>query len=206
MTTTFSLFINHLSFASLRCPNLNACLPPTVLQIECDLCGHRCVTQEGLDLHRLSHTGQTPLKCPVRPCRRRFTSNKALEDHVLAHFQGKLNKSTMARPRYRCQICLKEFAYNSTFNVHMRTHTNERPFEVRGVTVRALCVIFYLSYTWLAPLTPVCPKEILHCLTHSPPSSTAAPFHCRDRLWVRTVVICAACVLRVFPSSPCTCD
>ncbi|KAM9309308.1 zinc finger protein 574 isoform 2-T4 [Pholidichthys leucotaenia] len=97
-------------------------------QIECDLCGHRCMTQEGLDLHRLSHTGQTPLKCPVRPCRRRFTSNSALEEHVVAHFQGTLGKSK-SRPRFRCQICLKEFAYQSTFNVHMRTHTDERPFE-----------------------------------------------------------------------------
>uniref|UniRef100_A0A8D3A9G5 Zinc finger protein 574 n=1 Tax=Scophthalmus maximus TaxID=52904 RepID=A0A8D3A9G5_SCOMX len=97
-------------------------------QLECDLCGHRCMTQEGLDLHRLSHTGQTPLKCPVRPCRRRFTSNSALEEHVMAHFQGTLSKSKN-RPRFRCQICQKEFAYNSTFTVHMRTHTNERPFE-----------------------------------------------------------------------------
>ncbi|XP_071326910.1 zinc finger protein 574 [Trachinotus anak] len=97
-------------------------------QIECDLCGHRCMTQEGLDLHRLSHTGQTPLKCPVRPCRRRFTCNNTLEEHVLAHFQGTLSKSK-TRARFRCQICHKDFAYNSTFTVHMRTHTDERPFE-----------------------------------------------------------------------------
>lgn len=88
------------------------------------------MTQEGLDLHRMSHTGQTPLKCPVRPCRRRFTSNAALEQHVLAHIQGTLGHSKN-RPRYRCQICHKEFAYNSTFSVHMRIHTDERPFEVR---------------------------------------------------------------------------
>ncbi|XP_054638829.1 zinc finger protein 574 [Dunckerocampus dactyliophorus] len=97
-------------------------------QMECDLCGHRCMTQESLDLHRLSHTGQTPLKCPVRPCRRRFISNKALEEHVVAHFQGKLGKSK-SQVRFECQICQKGFAYNSTFQVHMRTHTNERPFE-----------------------------------------------------------------------------
>lgn len=96
------------------------------------------MTQEGLDLHRLSHTGQTPLKCPVRPCRRRFISNSALEEHVLAHFQGTLSKSKN-RPRFRCQICHKEFAYNSTFSVHMRTHTDERPFEVRS-TVACTCV------------------------------------------------------------------
>ncbi|KAG7487157.1 zinc finger protein 271-like isoform X1 [Solea senegalensis] len=97
-------------------------------QLECDLCGHRCMTQEGLDLHRLSHTGQTPLKCPVSPCRRRFTTNTALEEHVLAHFHGTLSKSKN-RPRFRCQFCPKEFAYKSTFAVHMRTHTDERPFE-----------------------------------------------------------------------------
>nr|XP_040021985.1 zinc finger protein 84-like isoform X1 [Gasterosteus aculeatus aculeatus] len=107
-------------------------------QVECDLCGHRCMTQEGLDLHRLSHTGQTPLKCPVRPCRRRFTSNSTLEEHVLAHFQGTLSKSKN-QPRFRCQICLKEFSYNSTFNVHMRTHTDERPFEVRRTVL--VCVL-----------------------------------------------------------------
>ncbi|XP_057690826.1 zinc finger protein 574 [Corythoichthys intestinalis] len=97
-------------------------------QIECDLCGHRCMTQEGLDLHRLSHTGQTPLKCPVRPCRRRFISNKALEEHVLAHCQGKMGKPKN-RVRFECQVCFKGFAYNSTYQVHMRTHTDERPFE-----------------------------------------------------------------------------
>ncbi|XP_030226553.1 zinc finger protein 574 [Gadus morhua] len=97
-------------------------------QMECDLCGHRCMTQEGLDLHRLSHTGQTPLKCPVLGCRRRFASNAALEEHMLAHIQGTLSRSRH-RPRFRCDICLKEFAYTSTFNVHMRTHTDERPFE-----------------------------------------------------------------------------
>lgn len=119
------------SLSALSPSLLSFSLSSFLSQIECDLCGHRCMTQEGLDLHRLSHTGQTPLKCPVRPCRRRFTSNSALEEHVLAHFQGTLSKSKN-RPRFRCQICLKEFAYNSTFNVHMRTHTDERPFEVRS--------------------------------------------------------------------------
>ncbi|KAG9337737.1 hypothetical protein JZ751_028234 [Albula glossodonta] len=50
-------------------------------QLECDMCGHCCVTQEGLDLHRLSHTGQTPLRCPLAPCRRRFASSAALQEH-----------------------------------------------------------------------------------------------------------------------------
>ncbi|XP_066539675.1 zinc finger protein 574 [Hoplias malabaricus] len=98
-------------------------------QLECDMCGHRCVTQDGLDLHRLSHTGQTPLRCPLVPCRRRFASSAALTEHVLAHCRGTMGKHQRAPRRYTCNFCSKEFAYASTFAVHMRTHTDERPFE-----------------------------------------------------------------------------
>ncbi|KAG7469281.1 hypothetical protein MATL_G00127170 [Megalops atlanticus] len=103
----------------------------SVGQLECDMCGHCCVTQEGLDLHRLSHTGQTPLRCPLAPCRRRFVSSAALEQHVLAHCQGAAApRGPAAKPRpYRCQHCGKQFAYASTFNLHMRIHTGERPYE-----------------------------------------------------------------------------
>uniref|UniRef100_A0A3B1JA22 Zinc finger protein 574 n=1 Tax=Astyanax mexicanus TaxID=7994 RepID=A0A3B1JA22_ASTMX len=97
-------------------------------QLECDMCGHRCVTQDGLDLHRLSHTGQTPLRCPLTPCRRRFASSTALAEHVYAHCRGNMGKRSAPR-RYACEFCSKEFAYASTFAVHMRTHTDERPFE-----------------------------------------------------------------------------
>nr|XP_046170544.1 zinc finger protein 574-like isoform X2 [Oncorhynchus gorbuscha] len=97
-------------------------------QMECDMCGHCCMTQEGLDLHRLSHTGQTPLRCPLSPCRRRFASSSALGEHIVAHCQGTLGKGSGSK-RFHCQICGKDFAYTSTFNVHMRIHTDERPFE-----------------------------------------------------------------------------
>ncbi|XP_016123206.1 zinc finger protein 574-like isoform X1 [Sinocyclocheilus grahami] len=97
-------------------------------QLECDMCGHRCVTQDALDLHRLSHTGQTPLRCPLTPCRRRFASSAALGEHLVAHCCGALGKRNAPR-RFTCEFCRKEFAYASTFTVHMRTHTNERPFE-----------------------------------------------------------------------------
>ncbi|XP_051574398.1 zinc finger protein 574-like isoform X1 [Myxocyprinus asiaticus] len=97
-------------------------------QLECDMCGHRCVTQDGLDLHRLSHMGQTPLRCPLAPCRRRFASSSALGEHLAAHCRGALGKKNTPR-RFSCEFCGKEFAYPSTFTVHMRTHTNDRPFE-----------------------------------------------------------------------------
>ncbi|XP_026795944.3 zinc finger protein 574 [Pangasianodon hypophthalmus] len=97
-------------------------------QLECDMCGHRCVTQDGLDLHRLSHTGQTPLRCPLTPCRKRFASSSSLAQHVVAHCRAPLSKRNTPR-RFTCNFCTKEFAYASTFAVHMRTHTDERPFE-----------------------------------------------------------------------------
>ncbi|XP_027003595.1 zinc finger protein 574 isoform X1 [Tachysurus fulvidraco] len=97
-------------------------------QLECDMCGHRCVTQDGLDLHRLSHTGQTPLRCPLTPCRKRFASSSSLAQHVVAHCRAPLSKRNTPR-RYTCNFCSKEFSYASTFAVHMRTHTDERPFE-----------------------------------------------------------------------------
>lgn len=98
-------------------------------QLECDMCGHRCVTQDGLELHRLSHTGQTPLRCPLTPCRKRFASSSSLAQHVVAHCRAPLSKRNTPR-RFTCDFCTKEFAYASTFAVHMRTHTDERPFEV----------------------------------------------------------------------------
>ncbi|KAI5620461.1 zinc finger protein 574 isoform X1 [Silurus asotus] len=97
-------------------------------QLECDMCGHRCVTQDGLDLHRLSHTGQTPLRCPLTPCRKRFASSSSLAQHVVAHCRAPLSKRNSPR-RFTCNYCTKEFSYASTFAVHMRTHTDERPFE-----------------------------------------------------------------------------
>ncbi|KAM9487966.1 zinc finger protein 574 [Clarias gariepinus] len=97
-------------------------------QLECDMCGHRCVTQDGLDLHRLSHTGQTPLRCPLAPCRKRFASSSSLAQHVVSHCRTPMSKRNTPR-RFICDFCSKEFAYASTFAVHMRTHTDERPFE-----------------------------------------------------------------------------
>lgn len=115
-------------------------------QLECDMCGHRCVTQDGLDLHRLSHTGQTPLRCPLTPCRKRFASSTSLAQHLMAHCRAPLSKRSTPR-RFICSFCTKEFAYASTFAVHMRTHTDERPFEVSSSFFKKTFIgFFYREY------------------------------------------------------------
>ncbi|XP_041933366.1 zinc finger protein 665-like isoform X1 [Alosa sapidissima] len=108
-------------------------------QLTCDLCGHRCVTQQGLDLHRLAHAGLTPLRCPRPPCRQRFATEAALQEHLLVHDASSAdaedetsanNASPAVKPRpYHCKDCGKDFTTASSLSVHLRIHTGERPFQ-----------------------------------------------------------------------------
>ncbi|XP_010901572.2 zinc finger protein 574 isoform X2 [Esox lucius] len=101
--------------------------------LECEFCRHRCVTKEGLDLHRLSHTGQTPLRCPVNLCRRRYAAAAGLKKHLITHCPAPGDTvATADRPKprpFHCHHCGKDFTTGSSLSVHIRVHTGERPFQ-----------------------------------------------------------------------------
>ncbi|XP_041739024.1 zinc finger protein 574 isoform X2 [Coregonus clupeaformis] len=107
----------------------------TTRLLDCEFCHHRCVTKEGLDLHRLSHAGQTPLRCPMTPCRRRYATAASLEEHLLTHCPAPgdtVAAADLPKPRpFHCQHCGKDFTTGSSLSVHLRVHTGEKPFQVR---------------------------------------------------------------------------
>lgn len=104
--------------------------------LDCEFCRHHCVTKEGLDLHRLSHAGQTPLRCPMTPCRRRYATAASLEEHLLTHCPAPgytVAAADLPKPRpFHCHHCGKDFTTGSSLSVHLRVHTGEKPFQVRG--------------------------------------------------------------------------
>ena len=121
----------------------------------CDICGKQHGCRSALEIHYRSHTKHRPFKCEI--CGKAFTTRGNMKQHILTHkpeeiqWNSQIEKVTPSqipsptRPdmnhvstadaskklggRHQCHICLKGFSSSSAVQIHLRTHTGDRPFK-----------------------------------------------------------------------------
>lgn len=120
----------------------------------CDICGKQHGCRSALEIHYRSHTKHRPFKCEI--CGKAFTTRGNMKQHILTHkpeeiqWNSQLEKvapsqvPSPTRPdvpslstndskklggRHQCHICLKGFSSSSAVQIHLRTHTGDRPFK-----------------------------------------------------------------------------
>ncbi|XP_058055399.1 zinc finger protein 431-like [Anopheles bellator] len=70
-----------------------------------------------LKIHIRTHTGEKPLKCKI--CNKAFHSAVYVRNHMSVHNKDK----------HRCPYCPAKFAQAYKLEIHVRTHTGEKPFK-----------------------------------------------------------------------------
>lgn len=94
--------------------------------VKCDDCGREFSRKYHLDRH-IGQTGcmgvpKQVYECWV--CSKSFTRKDNLAEHLKAH-AGIMNRK---KKKFTCDFCMKEFNGLALLNIHVRTHTGERPY------------------------------------------------------------------------------
>ncbi|XP_070505317.1 oocyte zinc finger protein XlCOF6-like [Chironomus tepperi] len=100
-------------------------------KFECDHCGHRTFLKIQLQMHMIKHLKDCAIHyCDI--CGKGFKFASSLYTHRKFHGEGE----------FACTQCDRKFVRNHELVVHIRTHTNEKPFRCqvcgRGFSIKIL--------------------------------------------------------------------
>ncbi|ODN00684.1 Zinc finger and BTB domain-containing protein 24 [Orchesella cincta] len=91
----------------------------------CNLCPNEFTSRSHYEYHvKSKHTHEKPFRCTI--CAYQFITKKKLERHMNSHSDNPLVIRTKF---YLCAYCKKRFNNLSNCKKHLRTHTDEKPFE-----------------------------------------------------------------------------
>ncbi|XP_059484309.1 zinc finger protein 846-like [Neocloeon triangulifer] len=94
----------------------------------CPVCGRQLASEEGLVRHQEVHAAQRNHCCHL--CGRLFQTLTCLLQHV------RLQHRPQGTPTYLCPVCQKSFTQRAHLDLHVRTHTGERPFGCEQCSAR----------------------------------------------------------------------
>ena len=83
----------------------------------CEICKETFVNNQALKFHQYKHTGVKPFKCKI--CDSAFRTPSTLKSHMIQHEDCK----------HKCNVCGLKCSTSGKLKIHMRTHTNEKPFK-----------------------------------------------------------------------------
>lgn len=88
---------------------------------DCDICGRFYNNASGLDIHRATHSNETPYLCDI--CGKSFKHRANLRCHKRSH--GNENETH----RHACDICPKSFPSKFHLSEHKNVHMNITPYS-----------------------------------------------------------------------------
>lgn len=121
--------------------------PTKLTSLICPHCDKKFRKHTMLEAHIREHQGKKPFVCPT--CNMEFNGRLAMRNHLFTHNDGgypckdcdrtfkypqlvKEHRQRMhsdQKKTFPCTVCSKEFGRAQTLQVHMLTHTDEKPVE-----------------------------------------------------------------------------